>query len=380
MKTTRRALFAALLAVVAGTGHVPAAPAPPRPDATLLYTVTDTDGIAWVSKIEVWGGEVRPPALVWKGEETLSLRYGGLSLVARHNLVARCGSVIDLTDGQVINPEKNGRLHGVVGNRVIYHVDADGREGGIFAFDLPAKKLERIADLGEGRYGLPGCVSPDGTKSVANRVHVNEETRRGPHRIVLAEDELSLHRLAQGPLSLGKGFEAYINCFGRSLSPPPVLWIDDRHILTQVNNGELVSVSLDGKRKPFAKIPLPAGSIEGSGHLYRDGGGRIIYCDFGAPPVVVDAATGTWKACDWEQIRHGFERDFTTEEHDTTFRYQGKDIAKVRISQAFTTAGYLAVNAPGTNGMGDEIRIWSVAAGKWATIQVQVDYLVGWMK
>ncbi|HJZ59448.1 MAG TPA: hypothetical protein VKE74_31175, partial [Gemmataceae bacterium] len=205
---------------------------------------------------------------------------------------------------------------------------------------------------------LPGVRSPDGTKSVE-----------------LGETQSTLHQLGQPPRALGGGFHVELDPHLLVIRRVPVLWLDNERFLTQTSNGVLVTVSLDGTRKPVVSVPMDL-ELGGFPRLHRDLAGRIIYDGF-TPGFVVDVDARTWEQCEWVALGHEFEADWGSSE----LRYKGRRIEGLKCwphweGRTATTEGYIAMM---TGMYQDEVRVWSTT-GEWFTIDVRPECLIGWVR
>src|SRR5262249_21321813 len=149
-----------------------------------------------------------------------------------------------------------------------------------------------LSNLGDPNYDWRGYwrqrISPDG------------------RRVVVGGEDLTVYEAGHKPRPLGKGFTLTgSRAGGPLLDPPrPILWLDNDRILTQVKNGELVVVKLDGTRTPFVNVPATQTPDQGMPELSRDGGGRLIYfC--GRARYVIDVGARTWQREEWVDLGHG---------------------------------------------------------------------------
>jgi hypothetical protein len=113
-----------------------------------------------------------------------------------------------------------------------------------------------------------------------------------------------------------------------------------------------------------------------------DPDGKIIYrC--GLESFAIDATAGTWERCEWMKLGHGFEASQAEDwRHRYVIRYLGEEIGRL-ICQPYyeglmaTADGYLAIKA--TESDKSKLEIWSLASGKWTTLDEKVSCVAGWM-
>jgi len=164
-------------------------------------------------------------------------------LMANRFLVTKFGSVIDLTSGDVIHDESLGEVLGIEGDEVVFHVENVHRGSGVFAFDVPSRRLRKLES--PGTWALSGVRSPDGR-------HTAESTPDG---------ELWLHSVGREPRRLAAGLGVSFSVIASVAGVgPPVFWLDEKTLLTQIDNGRLVTVGLHGVVTPLveiADVPAP---------------------------------------------------------------------------------------------------------------------------
>jgi hypothetical protein len=390
-RQVNRAIVIALAMCVAASGAAqpPVAPAPrPAVGEVSLLVVENVNtpgrGVEYqrLLRVAFRKGVMQPPEAVWEGFVRFH-SWTRLQLVQNRYVVTEQTVVIDLVTGKEIHP-RSGRLVAVEGGQIVYRVEHTfgDREAGLYTFDLKTHAMRRVGGLGEGKYGLPGKRSPDGTKSVANWWDESDARVPTPYR---ASDELVLHRVGEGSRALGKAFTVQDAGVPFGLRPP-VLWLDDERFVTQVRNGELVTVSLDGTRAPLVTVPA-AGNLRSPPVLERDPGGRLIYSGYGGPTVVIDVKNRRWDESKWVDLGHGFEASEAAEKDGHLLRHKGQEIGRVWCWprwQTVATDDYLAVVAwagpPPDWGHTQELRVWSAATGEWSTHKPWVKTVVGWMK
>jgi hypothetical protein len=366
-----RAIVIALAVTVAalGSAQPPVAPAP-RPavgEVSLLFTqwTPNKDGVETTHRllrVRFRSGVMQEPEVVWEGERAFLSELSYHRLIDNRFLMTASGGVLDVVAKKVIHPEQGADWCHVQGTRVVYRVEQDGRDQGIFAFDLVTRNVENLSKLGDPDYDWFGYwhqrISPDG------------------RRIVVGKEVSTVYEAGKKPRSLGKGFTVTGGWFGAPLIDPPrpILWLDNDRILTQVRNGELVTVKLDGTRTPVVKVPSTETPDEGMPTLHRDGGGRVIYFCSRAT-YVIDVDAKTWQREEWVDLGHGFTASLS-QNNDAApeLRYRGDAIRRA-WSAGLTTEGYLAiVDDDG------EVRVWSASTREWSVLKMTSDVMIGWMK
>ncbi|MCA8973431.1 MAG: hypothetical protein KDC98_01855, partial [Planctomycetes bacterium] len=166
--------------------------------------------------------------------------FGEHRLVADRYLVAPSASIVDIFGGEVLNAVTAGRVLEVTGTRVVYRTEAADVVpfGAVFSFDIASQQRQRLdaADL----WYRPGVRSPDGEHVVEARV----------------DGELWLHGIGVEPKRLAEGMFATLGAYASGVSPgAPLRWLDADTVLTQRDNGVLVTVSLAGDIEELLRIP-----------------------------------------------------------------------------------------------------------------------------
>jgi hypothetical protein len=365
-----RAIVIALAAAVAASAAAqpPVAPAP-RPavgEVSLLVVsgIPEKDGgfprVYRLIRVRFNQGVMQPPETIWEGDS-----FSLLEAQLHYNrfVVSSGGGVIDVMAKKIINSDQGKRRGYVRGTRVIFQVEHEDAEKGIFAFDLVTHKVEKLSKLDDPDHDwseLHYCdrISPDG------------------RRVVLGYDELTVHEPGRKPRPLGKGFSATGRGPGPLSMAWPLMWLDNARILTQVRNGELVTVTLDGTRTPVVKVPATETKDELRPSLGRDWDGRVLY-DCNRKTYVIDVDAKKWARCEWLGLGHGFEIDLLPDDNPREIRYRGTPIGRAWVHGP-TTEGYLAVEAEIQ--AEDGTRIWSASTRQWTDLKMPIYTLIGWMK
>lgn len=347
----------------------------PKADLSLVLieNVAEKDEVTKqrLLRIRVTDGVVAKPETVITTDPRFFSSYAKNRLHADRYVLSANGGVIDLTTGKIVHDEQDGDLIGVEGDQMIYKMDRNSRENGVFAFDLTKKKLSKLGP--PGRWALPGYISPDGMRSAATGNN----------------DEITLHAIGEKPRSLGKGFVVRYAEVASSTGHPPVLWLDADRLLTQTGNGELVTVSVaDGKRTAVVSFAADR-EISSPPELWRDALGDVVYeCGKGA--FRIDVKAGKAEVCDWYRHPHGFDASHAADpDKGYTFRHNGAEIgigfgAVWRPETADGHLAYVGWPKPKSGGhyggSDEEVRVWSAVTGKWTALRMWPESLVGWVK
>lgn len=366
------------LAAAATSTVALAAPAPkptPKYELVLIEFATEPgraviDGRRLV-RLPVADGVADKPVEVMKWTEHFFVPPVGYRLLADRFVVTSQAAVIDLTAGKTIHEPKGAVLLGTDGDRVIYRVDLPKSKAGVYAFD-PAKQTATKLD-DPGGWSLPGARSPDGSKSVA----------RGK------AGDLIVHTADGDPTSLGRGYKIDFSPLSSVFLPPPVLWVDDKHFLTQVGNGRLVAVDVTTVKRG-EEIEAPAKrEVMSAPRLWRDAEGNVLY-ECGEGIHRIDVKAGKAVAYEWHQLGHEFDVSVAHDGTDGhTFRHDGKEIGKGfgDVEAAVAAPDRLAyIGWPPKDPTkfrqrsleDEETRVWS--AGKWLTPPMKTDTLIGWVR
>lgn len=372
-------------ALLAPVPPVPANQAPPprlaTPDVS-LYVLEALPGARTryrLNRVGFRAGRPLPAETVWEGDYALIDDSGWNTVVAGRLLVTRFAGVLDLRAGRVLSSEMDGHVERLEPTRLVYRVLSDKRPAGWFALEYATGTIT-AAERPEPEWHrqLPRGFVPSDDKEQAI------EWRDGT--------ELVLHRKGEKPRPLGKGFGMTAD------APPvaimgapepvviPVLWLDGARLLTQRENGALVTVGLDGKVadvvtiKDVPKVALPV--------LTRDRNGAVIY-SVHPHAYKIDLTKGTAARTEWDGLGHGFEVGRKKDEKGRyALRYGDKEIGRfVCYTYAVQTGpGYLAVPihiGEQKDGFPRHVAVWSAAADKWVTFEYErlgVCPLIGWLK
>lgn len=377
------------LAAAATTTVALAAPAPkslPRYDLICVEYWPDKlkkeRGTNHLWRVRICGGVAEKPAEVATIGPVADWEANWYRVHFDQYVVTRSAQVIDLAADAVIHNQRPCQLKGVEGERVVFEVKGAEDKWVLAAFDLTKRAMVELAS--PNRWELPGIASPNGTRSI-DRVR----KKNG----FFFTHEFVVHTLGREPESLGTGFDYQASAASIDLSVfgggTPALWLDENRILTQSDNGKLLTVDVAAGKRGEEIFAPSTDRLAGPPRLERDAVGNILY-DAGEGIHVIDVKAGTAEPYEWRQLGHEFEVSVQEDEKEgVTFRHKGKAIGHgFGVSKwERVCPGYLAYEEVGTNGRrypyrhGDvQVRVWSAATGEWTTPITQADNLVGWVR
>ena len=181
---------------------------------------------------------------------TTSVRYdlGQNHIYQNRYVITNWGDVVDVLNRKLLH-EGDGEYVATENERVIERVHKNATKG-FFFYDLKSGTYSRLKD--PGKWGLPGLLSPDQTKSVS----ADE----------LGSGSIWLYTLSGRKKLLASGFTA--NSYGCDFPKPPLLWLDNDRVLTQRSDGKLVILGMRGEVAPLVTIPIAQSSS--AADLYRN--------------------------------------------------------------------------------------------------------------
>jgi kynurenine 3-monooxygenase len=365
---------------------LPALPAPQtlagNPDASLL-----------VIEALVEEGVVKHNALVRYrfhegkliGRDQLLVRDAGyfghwrpFALHRQRYLITQRGSVVDPYGAKVLL-EGDGEVLALRDERVYvrYH-----RGDVLRHYYQDLRRMRTVAMPDPGVWGLPGLLSPNATMTVTG---LGDRNCPG-----WAGNGLWLYRVGKAPRKLADGLRWRLSRLSSSLGGEPRLWLDNRRILTQRNNGELLIVGIDGSQKPLLTIAAlqdPAEAPISPPNLWRDQSGQIVY--YCGSQWLIDVDHRTARPYKWIPLGHGFRVGCRTHKRrglldDKHFvQYRGRQIGLFDCipSRSATTDGYLAldVNPTGNPGLSHHrVGVWSPQCG-WQILDRWFESIAGWI-
>lgn len=318
---------------------------------------------------------------------TLDLRYDlGPNLIYRKRfIITNRGDVIDLTTGRIIW-KSDGDLVAVDrdSDSVIIRADRDTGQD-IYAFDLNSFRYRRVQR--PGLWAMPGVRSPGGQLSASG---TTDEVEEWP-----VSGKISLWRPDGKEVCLGEfPRESDDHCSGLP-GRPTFLWLDDRHLLTQQGNGNLVRVDITGKVEPL--LTIPDVKTRGCGpQLRRDADNNIYYDD--AWLIHVTESSWPWPGDrPWFVVENSYEpylwqgngNEFASEfrqdpAYGQKILHRGIEIGRWWSGSVVTAPGHIALifGPVGSNlGYPEGVKVWSVENKKWTTITPKwLTAIIGWVE
>jgi RNA polymerase sigma factor (sigma-70 family) len=334
-------------------------------------------------------------------------------VIGNRYVILESATVVDIAERKAVYSFKGGRVLTVEGTQVYFYNGSVDGPPGVFRYDVLTGDARKVAEPGEGRWGLRGAVSPDGAKAIVREwlpvnVVTDRETQYG-----LALDRPGAKQEHLGWFAATHG----ITGGGESGSgSPPGVWLDNDRFLTQTTLGKVVVLNTaKNTQEPVVDIALthkpgekvwetigqmgftPLGLQQPRFSLLPDG--RVVY----EADVVyfIDVAKKTWEKAEWRPLGHGFEYsavpkiadvDRYTKRVTVTLRHRGEAIGTSESvwwttpekPRVVVTDGYLAVIErvvrPGKVVPTDAVKVWSAATGEWQTLDVWADSSIGWVR
>lgn len=312
------------------------------------------------------------------------------SMVYRNRyVITDFGDIVDITAHDFIHRGGSGseytRLLGVEGDFVIIH---QPQTDAYSYFDLGNMEYGELEN--PGKWSLPGLLSPDESMSVSSSD--------------MNEGQIWLHSLTGETELLGEGFYVEYSPLSSLLHGVPLLWLDKQRILTQMANGVIVFVSVDGSVTPVVNIDLsefdfaPIGSKGAlTTYLLKDFYGNIIYHitmigpdgRFRSNRFVIDVENESYSIYNPEWIGLGHEFEYSQKEDYAVLRYKNNDIGREQYfvpRLVRTTGGHLATISRETPEYPTSIKVWSGVSGKWTTmdfeypIWILYSAVIGWIE
>ncbi len=306
--------------------------------------------------------------------QTSDIRFdaGGNRIVDGSILLNRSGSVIDLRNGKVLF-RRDGQLVAVIGSVVV--IDYDNVKGDdLYTFDLKThakrqiKSRKDIEDLDR----ITSHISPNG-KLVAK--WKGGAFPRSAFDFFAIDKSLTTKRIR----SVLGGFSGSCSMRCSDMNRTPFVWVDNYRLLTQRENGDLVTIDTAGKVRNILKIEIDEepDSIPSFG---RDRYGNIFYyCD--GTEYLIDIKNKTFST-NRLPLGHGFSKT-NGDTFSTEYFYKGDSIGTAWSVGALATKNYLAViyAADGKNlGYPDGFKVWNRFNKKWLTIDESWGFdLIDWV-
>lgn len=210
--------------------------------------------------------------------KTLDIRFdlGDNHIIEDHWLVNNWGDVIDLKERKAVFEGNGGDLIAIINKKVL--IDRDRRDDeDLYSYDLVTGAIRTIPSREDIEQLDEAHFSPD------NKLLVQWTAKTG-HAFFSIDENLNLELIKYMPGT----YTAYCSFRCSDLRrKPPVIWIDNSTILTQRDNGILVTVNTSGKVRKIVTIDIKE-APDGLPYLERDSEGKIVYdCD---QKYVIDVA------------------------------------------------------------------------------------------
>jgi hypothetical protein len=329
------------------------------PTGLALYVVTDRDWrlmrLDYRDGIEVGRAEI--PL-----QDNCDLSAVGTTTIHEGRICYTVNAaVIDLATGET-KSGPTGQVLGLDGNRLICRF-SDGIEHYPGAIDLDT--FEKTELPRPNHWQLPGRRSPDGLRTVATRGDTYDA----------APDELWLYEFGRPPLLLAYNLRASLSQVS-SATPDqlPKLWVDETHVLTQRDNGELIIFRDDGA--VVATISLPLDDRDRRPIMpprsRRDLDGRIVYSCGGH--FRINPADREWGGYPWRPLGCGFAIETAPGPDGALVTHREESLGRVHMSGPIpaTCPGHLAIR------LGDGLHVWSEGVG-WQWSGLKVLDIIGWV-
>jgi hypothetical protein len=284
-------------------------------------------------------------------------------------IVTGAGGVIDIQTRKIIHDQRHGTLLGVDAGKVIYLLEnTNVAPNDFFIFDLDSHKVQRLDNPGHWKF--------TGVRSPNKKMSIRQDNSGGP---------ILLHHLDGTVDQLGEGHRV---TYARAASPHrgglPFVWLDDERVLTQRGNGEFVMLDIKGKEAKLLTIEGEAKGTLGPPSLYRDELDRIIYR--ANHRYVIDVKAKSATRLSRSSLGHSFE--IATEPDDkqlTGIFHANKEIGRRYFVTygARTAPGLIAIAyaEPGQSlGYPKGIAVWQAKSGRWRSIDLNVNDVIGWAK
>jgi hypothetical protein len=169
-----------------------------------------------------------------------------------------------------------------------------------------------------------------------------------------------------------------------------VAWIDNKSVLTQRKNGDVIRIDAGGKVYPFIKAQSPPGEDYLAG-IRRDRSGNLLYypCGENRRTCLINVQTRKLSEIDCDPLGNGFSAAMEKKKSNESFWqydffYNGKAIGKKRqCYNAKTTKGYIAVEYADRNEKTASVGVWNDITKVWTNIPVKWharSIIVGWIE
>jgi len=299
---------------------------------------------------------------------TDQVRYdlGNNVIFRKRYVITNWGDIVDVTDKKLIH-KGDGEFAGIEGDRIITRVRRTGMHG-IFAFDLSTNRYWKVKK--PNIWEFAGTLSPDQRKA-AHFKCMWRKNRLLATAIVI--EELGKKTVLKAKL----GAECSLS--RSSAFTVPFIWIDNRRILTQRSNGDLVVLHLDGKVRPLLKIESGE-SPDSLPSFSRSRDGRINY-SLNGKNYVLNIDAGTFEV-DRVTVGNGFQVSRGDDFWETLY-FEGAEVGKLWGGGGHATRDFVAFHyaEPGANlGYPKGIKVWNGTKRSWTTIDINWGaVIIGWV-
>ncbi|MBD3218064.1 MAG: hypothetical protein GF310_07290 [candidate division Zixibacteria bacterium] len=174
---------------------------------------------------------------------------------------------------------------------------------------------------------------------------------------------------------------------GSILHPPPpsFIWLEGYRILTQKDDGILITVNPNGNIRNLLQIN-PEKKLYASPKFELDNNGNIVYT-YGVP-YLIDLENRTAAEYLWKPLGYGFEVNTVRKEEDIyfkTIRYMGEVIGEwwssmpdFAVDENYIALPYRDEEFPGS--AVDGIAVWSAHTEQWTKIELdEFNGFLGWI-
>jgi hypothetical protein len=168
-------------------------------------------------------------------------------------------------------------------------------------------------------------------------------------------------------------------------SPPPFIWLEGYRILTQKDDGVLITVNLNGNIRNLLQINTEK-KLYASPKFELDNNGNIVYtCGL---PYLIDLDKRTAAEYLWKPLGYGFEVNAIRKEEDNYFKtvkYMGEFIGEwwssmpdYAVNENYIALPYRDEEFP--RSAVDGIAVWSAHTEQWTKIELdEFNGFLGWI-
>lgn len=290
-------------------------------------------------------------------------------------IISRSGGIFDIQTRQVLG-DGRGQFVDVVGNDVIVGENKFMR-GEFYAFNLETKKYRELPKGNIFEIKSRWINSRQGKLSPNKKRFAIWKTE-GSNR------EIQFHEVKNWKSIGGKAYKAYffascsLRCSGGI--NVPFVWLDDENILTQKQNGEIVSVNINGKAERIVTIPIEK-LPDSLPYINKDEYGNISY-HIGGTRYAINVKNKSYTKNNLI-LGNGFE-SVAGEDYWNEYFYNGKSIGSIWSHSPVSYKGFLVIDyaKEGQNlGYTDGIKVWNDIKKDWITIEVNWGVnIIGWLE